>query len=168
MAGEDKDVDFREATRRRWSVDSSGGVVEFQGLQRGQPALRFNLAALRLDEFGARVPRPDLRQPRAAATARLPADVLRRGEHVRASDTGPKAERMLVGTDEMLLLFDAAGQEIGRRAVATPAWAALISGDGRPAGHDAPHPHGRDAGGRAGGRRDGGRGMPGPARRAGG
>ena len=38
---------------------------------------------------------------------------------------------MLVGTDEMRLLFDAAGQETGRQAGATPAWAAVISGDGR-------------------------------------
>lgn len=124
-------LDFREATRRRWSIDRSGAVIEFQGLQRGQPPLRFDLTTLRLDEFGARVPRPDLRQARAASAERIPADVLRRGEHVRSSDDSPRLDRVLVGTDEAILLFDTAGQEIGRRPVATPAWASLISGDGR-------------------------------------
>ena len=119
-------LDLREVTRRNWGVDASGNVVEFQGLQRGQPALRFDLAALRLDEFGARVPRPDLHRPRDAGQNNLPAGVLERGERVLSSDVAPGSNQVVIGTDEALLLLDAAGRVIGRRPVATPVWAVAL------------------------------------------
>ena len=116
-------LDLREVTRRNWGVDASGNVVEFQGLQQGQPALRFDLAELRLDEFKARNPRPDLHRPRDVEQSDFPAGVLRRGERVLSSDAAPGGNQVAIGTDEALLLLDAAGRVVTRCPVATPVWA---------------------------------------------
>lgn len=127
-----KRLDFREVATRRWGLDASGGVVEFQSLQRGSVPLRFDLTALSVEALGTEVPRGDLRRPRNvdARSQRREPWLLER-ERIQARDVSPSDGSILVGTDEALVLLSSRGDVLERRAVAATPWGVVVAGNGR-------------------------------------
>jgi DNA-binding beta-propeller fold protein YncE len=134
-------LDFREVSARRFAVDRTGAVVEFADRRRPGSVFRFDLGSLALETAGAG--REGLATAAAARagvalenwflseTPSLNRQTLwlRQGERALAADVAAAGDRVLLGTDHRLRLYDRAGQELAVREVPTAAWGVVIVPD---------------------------------------
>ena len=134
-------LDFREVSARRFAVDDAGAVVEFAARGQQGSVFRFDLARLALE--AASDARTDLTTPAAArAGTRLEgwflSDApllngqpvwLRPGERAIAADVSQAGDRVILGTDHRIRLYDSTGRELAAREVPTAAWGVVIVPD---------------------------------------
>jgi hypothetical protein len=134
-------LDFREVAARRFAVDPTGALVEFADRKQAGAVFRFDLATLTLETADA--PRAELATP-AAARAGLALDrwflselpslngqilPLHQGERALAADISSGGERVILGTDHRIRLYDSAGHELAVRQVPTAAWGVVMVPD---------------------------------------
>jgi hypothetical protein len=134
-------LDFREVSARRFAVDRAGTIVEFADRKQQSSVFRFDLKALALET--ASEAREDLTAP-APARAGVALEPwflsespqlngqtlwLRPGERTLSADVSAAGDRVILGTDHRIRLYDSAGNELAVREVPTAAWGVVIVPD---------------------------------------